>query len=84
MARFRSPAFCVGSVALLQLLLLCFQIFARHFDLRVLFDGVALFATHFDFYGNFERHYGIFAGCGMVLPYDETTNVANNSTGGCC
>jgi len=42
------------------------------------------FATHFDFYGNFERHYGIFAGCGMVLPYDETTNVANNSTGGCC
>ena len=29
------------------------------------------FAAHFDFYGNFERHYGIFPGCGMGLPYDD-------------
>lgn len=42
-------------------------------------------AAHFDFYGNFERHYGIFAGCGMGLPYDDTTNdAASNRTAGCC
>lgn len=43
------------------------------------------FAAHFEFYGNFERHYGIFAGCGMGLPYsDDTVDVANNQAGGCC
>ena len=34
---------------------------------RMLHDS--RFAAHFDFYGNFERHYGIFPGCGMGLPY---------------
>ncbi len=28
------------------------------------------FAPHFEFIGNFERHYGIFEGCGGGLPYD--------------
>ncbi|MGH8763052.1 MAG: methyltransferase domain-containing protein [Nitrosospira sp.] len=44
------------------------------------------FAAHFEFYGNFERHYGIFAGCGMGLPYSDDTadGVANNQAGGCC
>ena len=28
------------------------------------------FAAHFDFHGNFDRHYGIFPGCGAGLPYD--------------
>lgn len=37
------------------------------------------FAAHFDFIGDFSRHFGIFEGCGSVLPYDgnsENTGVA--------
>lgn len=30
------------------------------------------FAPHFDFVGDFSRHYGIFAGCGTSLPFDTT------------
>ena len=30
------------------------------------------FAPHFDFVGDFSRHYGIFAGCGSSLPFDTT------------
>ena len=30
------------------------------------------FAPHFDFVGDFSRHYGIFAGCGSSLPFDMT------------
>ena len=28
------------------------------------------FAPHFEFIGNFDRHYGIFTGCGTSMPYD--------------
>jgi arsenite methyltransferase len=28
------------------------------------------FAPHFDFIGDFSRHYGVFPGCGGGLPYD--------------
>ncbi|TVP93678.1 MAG: methyltransferase domain-containing protein [Pseudomonadaceae bacterium] len=40
------------------------------------------FAEHFQFIGNFDRHYGIFPGCGGALPYDSD----NASAGGeaCC
>ena len=30
------------------------------------------FAPHFDFIGDTSRHFGIFAGCGTALPFDET------------
>lgn len=39
------------------------------------------FAQHFDFYGNSEKHFGIFEGCGSTLPYDDNVT---NKTGGCC
>lgn len=40
-------------------------------------------AAHFDFFGDFDRHYGIFAGCGTALPYDAA--VASTAPGaGCC
>lgn len=43
------------------------------------------FAPHFDFYGNFDRHYGIFPGCGTGLPFDDTIReAAGNRSGGCC
>jgi arsenite methyltransferase len=30
------------------------------------------FAPYFDFVGDFDTHYGIFAGCGTSLPFDES------------
>lgn len=29
------------------------------------------FANHFDFYGTWNTHYGIFEGCGGAMPFDE-------------
>jgi hypothetical protein len=40
-------------------------------------------ARHFDFIGDFSRHYGIFAGCGTALPFDTVTAGAIESPG-CC
>ena len=40
------------------------------------------FKTHFEFFGNFDTHYGIFEGCGGAAPFNE-----NNQEGGaesCC
>ncbi|MFZ2469121.1 MAG: methyltransferase domain-containing protein, partial [Parvibaculum sedimenti] len=39
------------------------------------------FAPHFDFIGDFSRHFGIFAGCGTNIPFDEAAGVTG---GGCC
>jgi len=41
------------------------------------------FAPHFDFIGDFSRHYGLFAGCGGALPFD-TPSAAAVASGGCC
>ena len=41
------------------------------------------FRDHFDFVGNWERHYGIFEGCGTSLPFDLSTP-PDSVTGGCC
>ena len=40
------------------------------------------FAPHFDFTGNFERHHGLFEGCGSSMPFDQDTVTA--SPGACC
>ena len=42
------------------------------------------FARHFEFYGDFEQHYGIFHGCGDMLPfsYEHTAHAEND--GSCC
>jgi len=40
------------------------------------------FAPHFQFIGDFSRHYGIFAGCGTSIPYD--TGASTTSSGGSC
>lgn len=39
------------------------------------------FASHFEFIGNFDRHYGIFTGCGTSIPYDTSTN---GNVAACC
>ena len=44
-------------------------------------------AEHFDFYGTWDNHYGIFEGCGSGLPYDKVASSGGKgsaSGGGCC
>jgi SAM-dependent methyltransferase len=40
------------------------------------------FVKHFDFYGNFDQHFGIFPGCGMGIPFDDAAQ--GDQTSGCC
>lgn len=40
------------------------------------------FAGYFDFVGNFDRHFGVFEGCGGGLPYDDDGSAAEPAT--CC
>jgi SAM-dependent methyltransferase len=44
------------------------------------------FASHFDFIGDFSRHYGLFEGCGDGLPFDRASQSGPISTdaGSCC
>lgn len=42
---------------------------------------------HFEFIGNFDKHYGIFEGCGSSLPYDAQSSSGSKgdaSKGSCC
>jgi hypothetical protein len=39
------------------------------------------FAPHFSFLGDFERHFGLFAGCGSEIPFASR---AESGVGGCC
>lgn len=41
------------------------------------------FRDHFEFYGSFDRHYGIFPGCGMGIPFDGGS-YDEKSRSGCC
>ncbi len=40
------------------------------------------FKDHFQFIGDFSRHFGIFSGCGVELPFDQETN--EEETNACC
>ncbi len=42
------------------------------------------FAPHFEFIGNFDRHYGIFAGCGTTIPFDTAQGSGSPLSGACC
>ena len=42
------------------------------------------FASHFDFFGDTNTHYGIFPDCGTVIPYEQNSNVENSGNGACC
>jgi arsenite methyltransferase len=39
------------------------------------------FAPHFEFIGDFNRHFGIFEGCGTAMPYETS---ATGSVAACC
>ena len=40
------------------------------------------FNAHFEFYGNFDTHYGIFEGCGGAMPFDTNNNAGDSIA--CC
>jgi arsenite methyltransferase len=42
------------------------------------------FSEHFDFFGDTNTHYGIFAGCGTNLPFDTEEKGGDAGGGGCC
>ncbi len=42
------------------------------------------FAAHFDFIGDFSRHYGLFAGCGAAFPFGEAAGEADPAHSACC
>ena len=51
-------------------------------------------SPHFSFIGDFSRHYGLFEGCGSVLPFDggatetaaapASTAATSATSGSCC
>ena len=41
------------------------------------------FQSHFDFIGDFSRHFGLFEGCGTAIPFDTDARGAN-PVGACC
>lgn len=41
------------------------------------------FAPHFDFVGDFTRHFGIFSGCGTGLPFGQALG-GQSTEGSCC
>lgn len=41
------------------------------------------FKRHFDFIGNFDTHYGIYDGCGTLIPY-ASAKEGSSVSGGCC
>lgn len=47
---------------------------------RMLHDS--RFAQHFEFLGDFSRHYGLFDGCGTSSPFDVTASTRDG--GACC
>ncbi|ARU54534.1 methyltransferase [Oleiphilus messinensis] len=41
------------------------------------------FKSHFEFYGDWSTHYGIFDGCGTSIPFDADWETGHDG-GGCC
>ena len=42
------------------------------------------FKDHFEFIGNFDKHFGIFEGCGSGLPYDQGISFIADEGSSCC
>jgi SAM-dependent methyltransferase len=41
------------------------------------------FKPHFEFFGNRDKHFGIFSDCGTIIPFSQNTT-ANKESGSCC
>ena len=42
------------------------------------------FKKHFEFFGDWESHYGIFQGCGVAMPFSTEMVESTSSAGACC
>jgi len=42
------------------------------------------FAPHFEFLGDFSRHYGVFPGCGSAVPFGQSDANPGKSEAACC
>ncbi|MBT3347546.1 MAG: methyltransferase domain-containing protein [Thiotrichales bacterium] len=42
------------------------------------------FSEHFDFYGDWSTHYGVFLGCGTEIPFDQSAQKEDSGSGGSC
>jgi len=42
------------------------------------------FTPHFQFIGDFSRHYGLFEGCGSAIPFDQPAPEASGAGASCC
>ncbi len=42
------------------------------------------FAEHFEFIGDFSRHYGVFPGCGTAVPFGQTDAAPQKPEAACC
>ncbi|APE29319.1 methyltransferase domain-containing protein [Aurantiacibacter gangjinensis] len=42
------------------------------------------FAAHFDFIGDFSRHYGVFPGCGTAVPFGQSADAPAATGAACC
>ncbi len=42
------------------------------------------FAEHFEFIGNFSKHFGIFPGCGGTAPFDALLSTSDDGEQSCC
>jgi len=42
------------------------------------------FKRHFDFIGNFDKHYGIYDGCGTLIPFSSAKEGSAASASSCC
>ena len=42
------------------------------------------FKQHFEFFGDWKAHFGIFEGCGTNMPFASESNDSGNSSGACC
>ena len=42
------------------------------------------FAEHFEFFGDFSRHYGVFPDCGIAVPFGAGEGSAPDTPAACC
>jgi hypothetical protein len=42
------------------------------------------FAEHFDFFGDFATHYGVFPDCGVAVPFGATGFASDTSAPAAC
>ena len=42
------------------------------------------FAEHFDFFGDFSTHYGVFPDCGVAVPFGADEGSVPDTPAACC